>query len=253
MKSKRLDMFQYDPYFKTWWRVLQRVGGPYKDHITVQLTPVGGHFANGWDDVCRIRIVKQTTPFVNNLDRSSLTHELPKEVYNEMEKRLMPDTLDLLLHSDILPLIDWVEYTRNENGGTYLRDCKIKYSKKFRLIEQRQNDITNREVDESEFSEVTRVMIWGNELIISGAAELLDNTRTVIHIKHTDMTVVLKYVYTIDGRDTIITITRLLTEDWYNGFRDAIKAVRNNIDDVQGDFMMNEVIEQARRYLSTEK
>lgn len=126
-------MFHYSSYWGTWSRILSNIhqGGRV---VEVNLTPTNVYSCGqkGWDDeVAGIRIrVHGTKP-----DRGDqFAEELPERWVLAMLKHLPPETVGILLHGDILPLIDFEKHKKVNNGGANLADCRFECSAKVFIL-----------------------------------------------------------------------------------------------------------------------
>lgn len=114
LKSRNGDMFVYSAYWHTWSRVLSPMDALDIGQVEVDLTALGV-YGGAWRRVERVNIrVHHTPPESAN----KVVYELPAEVVQLMKKWIPnSETLDRLLHEDLLPQIDWDKYRKLNNGG----------------------------------------------------------------------------------------------------------------------------------------
>lgn len=120
MLSQNKDWFKYDGYWKTWNRVLTRMGGdnnPVEIEITIHPGKLTG--ASSWETISELRIRRHRTPS----DSSDVwTHHLPDNIYNEIVEALGEDFAKVLVHVDLLSHIQPnFHHEEAESGGSRLR------------------------------------------------------------------------------------------------------------------------------------
>jgi hypothetical protein len=106
--SRNGDMFFYSSYWRTWSRVLAPEGALDVGIVEVDLT-------GNWERVRTINIRAHRTARKSG---DLLVRELPSEALEAMKKHMPGQAiLDVLLHEDLLPQIDWYKYRKVCNGG----------------------------------------------------------------------------------------------------------------------------------------
>lgn len=128
IKSRNQDLFYYNEQTKQWVRVLCRSGNEYKVQIEVLLTPINPHIQSEWDYIgnCIIKTHKEKTNYFN------YTGYLPQTVYEDMLKHLNNETVDNLIHADLLRSVD----LRKLYDGTNLGEKTIRsvYNQSISLL-----------------------------------------------------------------------------------------------------------------------
>lgn len=125
MQSKNKDWFRYNRYWREWSRVLVRGGGNYDHEISIPLTPVNDGDSE-WGEVGKVLIKKFDVRFDASRSENHYTHVLPDEIKDRITSKLGIAKANVLLHANILPLIDWEEH--QSLGDTYVpfELCQIK-------------------------------------------------------------------------------------------------------------------------------
>ena len=123
--SENKDWFKYCSYWRTHNRVLERMGGDvYREQVEITLSPIN----MDWKHFERINIRRHCTvssPF------DVYTHTLSKDLENDLIAHFGKERAWIMVHADVLPLIDWDKYTRLQNGGCDLKDILIDLEPKF--------------------------------------------------------------------------------------------------------------------------
>lgn len=103
MLSNNRDWFMYCSYWRSWNRVLLRMGGGYLNQVEVYLQPHNA-FDSEWQNLlqCRIR-QHRTVPAVNDV----FTHNVPDSVYETLILKFDRETADFFVHTDLYKMIDW--------------------------------------------------------------------------------------------------------------------------------------------------
>lgn len=127
VRSKNNNVFYYSGYWQTWNRVLFHDAGgrgmlqfrkkyDIPNSITtieLDLTPVNG-FTRYWkdntDNSSQARIRCHCTQL-----EGKITGSLPQDVYEEIKEHYSERTLDILLHADLLPFIDFEKAKHYKN------------------------------------------------------------------------------------------------------------------------------------------
>lgn len=120
-------MFHLSGYWNTWSRVLtdKHPSGPF---VEVNIVPSHHHcHGEGWDKVRKIWIrVHGTARTDKDVSRTYLTKDVRKLMLDNLGFELTA----FLLEADILSMIDFAKYEKNQNGGCSLDDC-LKDNKLF--------------------------------------------------------------------------------------------------------------------------
>lgn len=114
MFSTNKDWFVYEPLVDKWSRVLIRGGGDFSHQVTVPIT-------GNWEEVSNIVIKRvHITP-----DSFTYTHNLPDDVYKTIYGHLGQVKADVLINTDLLPLIDWSKFSKNNSETCPLASCIV--------------------------------------------------------------------------------------------------------------------------------
>lgn len=253
IRSKNGDIFAYDPYTGCWVRVLQRAGGPYNEQITVRLSPVGGLYANGWDDVTSILINKQDVRYSPIHPATHYSHVLPESVYSRMIEKLDQETFTYLINADILPAIDWELYAKNSNGGVYLKECSKRHDGLFKICKIYENKFRNKEVGPGEFTIINKIQLSPGEVLLSGVSELDSDMKMNVWViyNHATATARLHYSHEEGSSKSVISLERNTNFDWYSAFDSSIKGSRATAMDTAGDAIIVQVLEQSRHVMDS--
>lgn len=123
--SENKDWFKYCSYWRTHNRVLERMGGDmFREQVEITLSPIN----MDWNHFEKINIRRHCTvngPF------DTYTHTLSKDLENDLIAHFGKERAWIMVHADVLPLIDWDKYTRLQNGGCDLKDVLIDLEPKF--------------------------------------------------------------------------------------------------------------------------
>lgn len=121
MLSDNKDWFVYSSYWRTWSRVLQRMGGSFNTQIEVDITPINPSIDESWMVIPKINIREHMT---STRQGDIWTHHLPDEVVKDLEKRVSKSQLDLILHKDLLSMINVEEFSKAGHSLTLLELVK---------------------------------------------------------------------------------------------------------------------------------
>jgi hypothetical protein len=112
-------MFHLSAYWNRWSRVLtdKHPGGPF---VEVNIVPPRHCYEEGWDKVKKVWIRVHGTA---RRDRDISRTFLLRDVRELMVKALGRELTTFLLEADILSMIDFAKYEKNQNGGCALADC----------------------------------------------------------------------------------------------------------------------------------
>src|SRR6478609_8620986 len=138
MRSRNNNVFHYSAYWRTWSRILfhdadgrgmQQMRRKYEipDHIKtveIDLTAINPTTVHHWLDTIQYGNLRaHCTPIgkddiiVGSLDSTTL---------HLMQQWLPARTVDILLHADILPFIDWEVWQKRHVGGGILVQHALK-------------------------------------------------------------------------------------------------------------------------------
>ncbi len=139
MRSLNNNVFKFSSYWRNWSRILfhdtadtaqnnpiikmrKQYNIPAHVHtIELDLTAINPDHINDWRSrVQHANIRCHCTPMV---DRDIITGEVPLAALIEMDEWLTPDAIDVLLHADLLPYIDFDLEQKVTNGGAHFIDC----------------------------------------------------------------------------------------------------------------------------------
>lgn len=139
MRSKNNNVFKLCSYWRNWSRILfhdtadtaqnnpiikMRRQYNIPSHIRtieLDLTAVNPLHVTDWRaKVQHANIRCHCTPMA---DRDIIVGELPSATLIEMGEWLTPDAIDILLHADLLPYIDFEREQKVSNGGAHFIDC----------------------------------------------------------------------------------------------------------------------------------
>lgn len=100
--SENQDWFYYNSYWRTWSRVLLRMGGQFHTQVEIDLTPINNENSE-WEHIKKFNVREHRTPTARG---DIWTHYLPDEVLTRLHKRLSLKQIHILLHADVFKLID---------------------------------------------------------------------------------------------------------------------------------------------------
>lgn len=124
MESKNKDWFKYDTYWRQWSRVICRGGGNYDHEISIPITPINDE-ASEWSELAKIQIHRFDIRYASFRNKNKYTHVLPDAVYEKMKENLSNNKIEVLLHSNILPLIDWDKYVELGDSQIPIYHCSM--------------------------------------------------------------------------------------------------------------------------------
>lgn len=133
MESKNKDWFKYDTYWRQWSRVICRGGGNYDHEISIPLTPINDE-ASEWSQLSEIRIHRFDVRYAAFRDKNKYTHVLPDSVVEKMKANLSANKVEVLLHSNILPLIDWDKYIELGDSEMSIIHCSMEQTGFFNQL-----------------------------------------------------------------------------------------------------------------------
>ena len=149
--SENKDWFKYCSYWRTHNRVLQRMGGQlFHEQVEITLSPIN----NYWDDFNKINVRRHRT-VSSAFDR--YVHTLDKDLEQRLIEHFGKEKAWIMIHADLLPLIDWDKHTRLQNGGCDLKDVLIDLDPKFYTQTVYEEPLALTEVDLESFYHDTLV------------------------------------------------------------------------------------------------
>jgi len=139
MRSKNNNVFKLSSYWRNWSRILfHDVGGTAQNNpivkmrkqfnipayirtIELELTAVNPQHVTDWRACIQYATIRcHCTPMAY---RDIIVGTLPPEAIDSMEKWLTPEAIEILLHGDFLPYIDFDRKHEHSNGGAHFIDC----------------------------------------------------------------------------------------------------------------------------------
>jgi hypothetical protein len=133
MKSNNDNPFVYSSYWGTWSRLLlsrskgteelfTKYGVPdYVHEVEVDCGAVNPQFKDGWKIVQDVNIRAHCT---SRGKKDTISINLPDEAYWTLVRNVQDDLqVYKILHLDLLPIIDWDLYRKNDNGGCPISKC----------------------------------------------------------------------------------------------------------------------------------
>lgn len=100
--SQNKDWFYYNSYWRTWSRVLSRMGGEFQTQIEIDLAPINDENCE-WEYIKKFNVREHRTATATG---DIWTHYLPDQVLARLHKRLSHKQISILLHADVLRLLD---------------------------------------------------------------------------------------------------------------------------------------------------
>lgn len=227
MQSKNKDWFKRGDYFRNWSRVLIRGGGDYTHQVEVQLTPVNDNFSE-WLETSVIMIHRHNVTYSAFKDRNLWTHELPEEIADKMNEHLSKEIVNLLLHADLYPLIDWERYEAcvAATGSPYvpLNKCIREFSAGFQDIIVQEDKNEEYILTAEQFANRFMINIPDSHLLMGGYHEthLNDDYRVYIVYNKLNSHVSLDVFVSTPDADTIIRSNSHRAGDWERNFTKVI-------------------------------
>ena len=257
MFSRNKDIFVYSSYWRTWSRVLLRMGGNFRYQLEVDVTPVNPLFNDSWRETKNIRIRKHCTV---HGPKDIYTHDLPDTVVEEMKKHVSQETVDVILHSDIYNLIDWERFDECHNtsgGGVQLFDCIKTITPIFRLgyINNQGGDIIYCGVDSfiNKLKEDFGRDIYGKGSLVSGWIEIQSRGTVCIYITRDEETgVYTTHFITKEGNEQYYTnaLMAKFPSDWYSEIKVLVaQLLGKDIDELGIKAEVYTFIDQAKLIL----
>lgn len=131
MISDNKDWFVYSSYWGTWSRVLQRMGGAFHTQIEVDITPINPSIKESWIVIPKVNLREHRTA---SRSGDIWTHHLPKEVAEMLEEHVSRSQLNLILHKDLLPMINVGEFNKHGHSLTLLELVKPEFKAEIKQL-----------------------------------------------------------------------------------------------------------------------
>lgn len=232
MFSRNKDIFVYSSYWRTWSRVLLRMGGKFNYQLEVDVTPINDHFVSSWVPTESIRIRKHCTV---HGPKDIYTHDLPDTVVKQMEEYLSQDVINIILHSDIYNLVDWELYDSIRNvkgGGIMLFACIKTITPIFRLgyVNDQGSDILSCGVDSfiNKLKEDFGKGIGIDEYLVTGWVEIQTKGTVCIYITCNKETgVYTTHFINKEGNEQLYANALMVKfpSDWYKEIKSLINQL----------------------------
>ena len=257
MFSRNKDIFVYSSYWRTWSRVLLRMGGKFNYQLEVDVTPINDHYVSSWVPTESIRIRKHCTV---HGPKDIYTHDLPDGVVKQMEEYLSQDVINIILHSDIYNLVDWELYDsiRNvEGGGIMLFACIKTITPIFRLgyVNDQGSDIINGDVESfsNKLKEDFGRDISDKERLVTGWIEIQSQGTVCIYITKDKETEVSTTHFIVKDGNTQHYVNAYMFKfpsDWYHEIKGIVDQLLGEyIDKLEIRGEVDSYIDQAKLVL----
>ncbi|UIS25132.1 hypothetical protein PQC65_gp194 [Aeromonas phage pAEv1810] len=237
MFSRNKDIFVYSSYWRTWSRVLLRMGGKFNYQLEVDVTPINEQYKESWEQTKNIRIRRHCTV---HGPRDIYTHDLPDEVVESMKEHISQETIDVILHSDLYNMIDWERFDDVHNaggGGVHLLDCIKTITPIFRLgyANDQGSDIINGDVESfsNKLKEDFGREINNNERLVTGWIEIQSQGTVCIYITRDKVTEVSTTHFIVRDGNTQYYVNAFMVKfpsDWYY-------EIKGLVDQLLGEYI----------------
>ena len=235
MISRNKDIFVYSSYWRTWSRVLLRMGGSFNYQLEVDVTPINEQYKESWEQTKNVRIRRHCTV---HGPRDVYTHHLPDVVIDNMKEHISQNTIDVILHSDLYNLVDWERFDDVHNasgGGVHLLDCIKTITPIFRLgyVNDQGGDILYCGVDsfinklKEDFSKGINI----DEYLVTGWVEIQTKGTICIYITCNKETGVYTTHFISKEGNEQYYVNALMVKfpiDWYNEIKPLVKQLLGN-------------------------
>lgn len=167
MESKNKDWFKYNRYWRQWSRVLCRAGGNFDNEISIPITPVNDIEVE-WGEIEKVLIKRFDNRFSATKSDNQYTHVLPDVVYKDICEHVGNSKADVLIHSDILPLIDWEKH--QHLGDTYVpfKLCAIEQQGFFNRVHHGDGDNCESFLTAEQFKTTYDIHVPENHILVGG-------------------------------------------------------------------------------------
>lgn len=220
MKNKLTDWFEYDKYWRQWSRVMLRGGGNFDHEISIPLDPINDspNFCDekGWENIAKVLIRKHDIRFRADTKCIHYTHELPQEVYDRLVMMTGKATADVIMHGDLLPMIDWKRY--NEYGDSYVpfEMCRVEQSWLFNHMVNKDGRVVDSMMDSQLFKTVMAISVPDDSILAGGIYHEINNTSTRV-VSMIDLVrdiVTVEFMISNEDMDTSTRFTNSIRSDW---------------------------------------
>ncbi|EBY9763934.1 hypothetical protein D5W64_12545 [Salmonella enterica subsp. enterica serovar Saintpaul] len=220
MKNKLTDWFEYDKYWRQWSRVLLRGGGNFDHEISIPLNPINDspNFVSekDWADIAKVQIRKHDIRFRADTKSIYYTHELPQEVYDRLVMMCGKATADVIMHGDLLPMINWKRH--EEFGDTYVpfELCRIERGWFFNHTINKDGKATVSMMDAELFKTVMAISVPNDSILAGGIYHEINDTsvRVVSMIDLARDIVTVEFMISNENMDTSTRFTNSIRSDW---------------------------------------
>uniref|UniRef100_A0AAU8KYF6 Uncharacterized protein n=1 Tax=Pantoea phage Survivor TaxID=3232176 RepID=A0AAU8KYF6_9CAUD len=226
MQSKNKDWFKFDTYWRQWYRVILRSGGDFIYEVSILLTPLNGGDGE-WFNIKDVLIQKRNMNYCSGNIKSVWTHELPQEVYEQLEKRFSKDRLNTLLHADLYPLIDWRRYDEVAEKQVPLEDCIRQFDATYQDVTILKEGSGEQFLSSPQFKERFQLDIREGYQLLGGYHEGRDKTDVLVYLTY-DMTsgkVILDARTSSENHDSIVRFQCHRVKSWQEEFYSGIKKL----------------------------
>ncbi|WZX10293.1 hypothetical protein ACP1_0004 [Aeromonas phage ACP1] len=258
MFSRNKDIFVYSSYWRTWSRVLLRMGGNFRYQLEVDVTPVNPQYKESWEQSKNIRIRRHCTV---HGPRDVYTHDLPDEVVESMKEHISEEAIDVILHSDLYNLIDWERFDDVNNsssgGGVHLLDCIKTITPIFRLgyVNDQGSDIINGDVESfsNKLKEDFGRDVYGKERLVTGWIEIQSQGTVCIYITQDEETEVYTTHFIVKDGNSQHYVNAYMFKfpsDWYSEIKGLVDQLLGEyIDKLEIRGEVDSYIDQAKLVL----
>lgn len=230
MRSNNKDWFHYSYYWRCWSRVILRGGGEFDYEVSIPITPIND-FDSEWEEVSKVMIGKRDVRFSIPDKKDIWTHELPDEVFQKIQSKVGTGTANVLIHADVLNIIDWRSYSaeldKTNKRTIPLELCIRDFDLPWWDITMTSNISANIKSSENHFTEKFGIEKREGVLIVGGLSHRADKTELLIYVEYVLSTSVVNVNFTVgcpEG-DTIFRVSKSRNENWYNPACDALDSV----------------------------
>lgn len=230
MKNKKIDWFVYDKYWRQWSRVVSRGGGNFDHEISIPLHPINDSLDSDcyeeWDEIAKVQIKRFDVRYRASSKDQIYTHELPDEVYNRLVMKVGKAKADVIMHADILALVDWTRYV--EYGDTYVpfELCRFEQSWFFHTIKREGVESTSALMDAQRFCKLV-CMEPAKECMLAGG----------LYHEHEGKCVTL--FATIDPVREIVAIDVVISTEHFDSRTRFINNIRGEWNNSIYDYLMH--------------
>lgn len=226
MQSKNKDWFKYDTYWRQWHRVILRSGGDFIYEVSILLTPLNGS-EKEWFDLKDVLIQKRNMNYCSGNIKSKWTHELPDDVYAQLQEHFSKDRLNTLLHADLYPLIDWQRYDSNAEKYVPLESCIRQFDATYQDVVIQKEGSGEQFLTAEQFVARFQLDIREGYQLLGGYREARDKSDVLVYMTY-DMTsgkVILDARTSSDDHDSIVRFQCHRVKSWQEEFYSGIRKL----------------------------